>query len=443
MPNSRSGGACHPKGRSEAEESRSDLTGRGAEATPGHTISPERSSSRAISNCPNWTDHTPSSTASRPTRSPFSASLRKNDRLLNLMRPDPETSLISRCEGYSSFGSFLRKWSRRPAEFARRNGLSERLMRPLVVVERLKAIEALLLLPLISRWRSRRGSGQRGVHPLVCTILLRMAGVVDDRLNAQLHELYTQPADPRERVRIDKGHAVVALHRPGHAILAEYLPKDRPHSFEGGRSQCPASKQEPTGQVHHRERIAVDPVECFELSFEVDRSQLASRCRLVFASERRRRFPAPTSVGDQTVPFENVADRRRLRPHQIRMCRDEFDAQLLGTPAITLSRFNDHVLEIRRRVMRARLCDRRAVLQSAASVGPIAPCPIVQRGSRCLEALRDLSGRVLSAQPHQNHLFSLIHSCFSPGHHGLVKRRRRQKICQPWTRSVLLRRYPV
>src|SRR5438876_1163293 len=99
---------------------------------------------------------------------------------------------------------FFGKRARGSRELTGRHFHVEGLVGALVVVDSAEPIELLLLSTPVAGWRPSGARRQGGVHALMRSVLFGMPQIVDHWLNPELHELHTQPADARKRVRVDE-----------------------------------------------------------------------------------------------------------------------------------------------------------------------------------------------------------------------------------------------
>ena len=157
-------------------------------------------------------------------------------------------------------------------------------MRTKLVIFCLKAIELALLSPPVGGWWARRLRLQRAMHPLVATVLLRLARLDQFRKDAKPYPPSRQARQARQRDG-GKRYAVVSADALGQTELAEDLSKDGFSVSHSGRQQPLTGKQVARKSIGDRQRVAIDAVFGFELAFEIgapdligsrdDRSRLA------------------------------------------------------------------------------------------------------------------------------------------------------------------------
>ncbi len=151
-----------------------------------------------------------------------------------------------------------------------------------------KYVKQFLLLPHIGPGRSGRLRFQYSVHILVLPVLLRLARLDQFRSDPKSEPPYRKLRKPCQRCRCER-RPVIRSDRCRQSILSKQLPEDRPHSLFPGRSQPLASQQISRIPIRHRQRIAVSPVSCPELSLEVHAPQLVRRphyCRRLPGCQR-------------------------------------------------------------------------------------------------------------------------------------------------------------
>ena len=152
--------------------------------------------------------------------------------------------------------------------------LADRLVRPLVVVLVAEAVEGRLLGLEARRRRSRRLCLQRAVHPLVAAILLRMAGLDEDRLDAELDPPDRQPRQPSRRRRTGERRAAIGQDRPRQPVGRKGLLEDRPGVRPRRRAAASALEQEAAAVLGPGQREAQASVAGAELPLEIRRPQI-------------------------------------------------------------------------------------------------------------------------------------------------------------------------
>src|SRR6516162_3513781 len=137
--------------------------------------------------------------------------------------------------------------------------LSQRLMRPLAVVETAELVETLLLRRYAVGRRHRGLLLEGAVNPLVTAILLRLAGNDPLRPDAELEPPYRQP---RQAARSGRGkrRTVVRTDRQRQPMLAERRLEDRPHMLGVGARHGLTAQQVTAVRIAQGERIAAPPV---------------------------------------------------------------------------------------------------------------------------------------------------------------------------------------
>src|SRR5215472_15525605 len=106
--------------------------------------------------------------------------------------------------------------------------LPQRLVWPVIVVDRTERVEPLLLRRQTGGRRCRRLLVERAVHPLVAPILLRLARHNPLRSDTQLDPPHRQPRQPTNTGR-RKRRTVIRADRQRQAMLLEGRLEDRPH----------------------------------------------------------------------------------------------------------------------------------------------------------------------------------------------------------------------
>jgi len=173
-------------------------------------------------------------------------------------------------------------------------------------------IEAGLLLQHVRRGRFGRFFFQRKMHPLMATVLLRVAGLDAFNLDAQAEPPHREFAQAVERVRGREGHAVIRANGLRQSEFLEGPLEDGEGEFLLGGRQRLARQQVPTGEVGDRQGIAVLAIAEQKLAFVVGTPE---RIRLGRARELgpRRTWPPTAAVAYEIVAIEHRVDRANGR----------------------------------------------------------------------------------------------------------------------------------
>src|SRR5262245_59649679 len=259
-----------------------------------------------------------------------------------------------------------------------RHHLTQRLVRPLLVVVNPEALEPLLLLG--SRRRRRLGgqSLQRTMHALVATVVLRARRRDIARFDAEPqppHRQHRQPARSRRAERC----TVVGTYRRGQPDLRKN-PLARGLDASQRRRHDPHVEQIPARRIRDRQWVAATPVARAEPALEVDRPFLVGAAGRYNHLALRDRPPLPPPPLHQARTLQDVAHGRGRRPGQRRL--------LLRKPRLDLLRpemrepmpdRDDALRHSRRRRMRAARHRMAQLLKPPLIPPPPTPQPDVKR----------------------------------------------------------------
>src|SRR5436305_6684221 len=140
------------------------------------------------------------------------------------------------------------KLSRRP--------LPERFVRPLLVVDAPKLVEAFLLGRPAPGRRTRRLLLQRPMHPFVPAILLRVARLNALQANSQLEPAHREARQASQRAGAGKRTAIVRPYRLRQPVLLKQPLEHRPSQRLGHRVQSLHSQQETAVPIADRQWVA-------------------------------------------------------------------------------------------------------------------------------------------------------------------------------------------
>src|SRR5215472_6717159 len=255
--------------------------------------------------------------------------------------------------------------------------LSQRFVRPLLVVDRAERVEPLLL---------RRQTGGRGcrcllvecaVHPLVAPILLRLARHNPLWSDAQLDPPHRQPRQPANTGR-GKRRTVIRADRQRQAMLLEGRLEDRPHMLFVRSRHALTAQQVTAEPVSQGERIAPPAVAGPEPALEIGAPHVVgcANCRKRLRV-RRTAPPAARSV-DHTLTPQPLPDRAGRWHRQLRMVLSQLHPQLLGPPVRPTLAQSQHRLH-HGNVMRLAVLQRRvrALRQTCGAFPDIPAEPLV------------------------------------------------------------------
>src|SRR5207247_7738470 len=116
-------------------------------------------------------------------------------------------------------------------------------------------------------------------------------------------------------------------------ILSEHTPIDWPDVLERRRRHSLTGEQISAGQVHHRQRVAVDPIACLKLPLEVHRGELSRARRLELAAKRRRGVSPLTPMTNHPISPQDLPNGRAVGPGYLRPFTHEHLADFLRPPA--------------------------------------------------------------------------------------------------------------
>ena len=190
---------------------------------------------------------------------------------------------------------------------------------------------------------------QLRVHALVTAVLLGVARIGVHRLDPQVHEPHRQTRQARETHRAGKRFTVVAVDLLRQPVPLEKCLKNGPCALIGGVVHPYHRQHIATVGVHHRQRVAVQPVAHSELAFEVHTPDLVGCLGL---KDRVHLSDATNAAAllDQTEAFEHQRDRghrRQLPSAAVALSQKLKDLQRAGTRPLGSYSYNG-LLEVRR-----------------------------------------------------------------------------------------------
>src|SRR5215469_10252111 len=212
-----------------------------------------------------------------------------------------------------------------------RRPLSQRLVRPLIVIDRPEGVEPLLLARQTGGWRCRRLLLERAVHPLVPPVLLRLARHDPLGPDAQFDPPHRQPRQSADAGR-GKGRTVIRTDRQRQAVLLERRLKDRPHMLLIWSRHPLTAQQVAAVRVSHGERITPPAVGGAEPALEIGAPYVIGRAHCRNLLIERRTPPALARPADNTLASQPLPDRAGRRHRQLRMVLDQLHPQLLWPP---------------------------------------------------------------------------------------------------------------
>ena len=218
----------------------------------------------------------PWASSARPTGSPASAQLRKNELAPPFdfaVRAHPSDLVVDRIVGLAQ--NAVPAPGRGLIMFGG-GGVAERLVRALLIIETLKGAEAV---ELLAQAVGRRRGGvleQSEMHALVSSVLLWLAGRYPLRHDPGLDH---QNRKPRQPAKADGGErrAVVGAQSERQAELAEGGVEHRPDMFAVALGQRLTAQEIAAHRVGEGQRLATGPVAGQEPALEVDAPHVIGR----------------------------------------------------------------------------------------------------------------------------------------------------------------------
>ena len=236
------------------------------------------------------------------------------------------------------------------------------------------------------------------MHPLVRSVFLRARredALVND---SELHPPDVQLAQPVKSPRSERC-PVVRTDRFGKADLAKQA-SERGLGALGLHGRKSLAKQEaPAEVVGHREREAIAAVARLELALEVRRPDLVRTFGLEGRSTRMTPPMTTSPPPQESMAPENLVDRAPRGPVEPRVTLRQHPEQLLRSPAVLPTRFEDQLLGARGRAVRTAPRPSAELEQARFSFVVEAPCPFVAGRTTDSVPLAQLGHRPLAALP--------------------------------------------
>src|SRR6516225_4897447 len=240
--------------------------------------------------------------------------------------------------------------------------LSQRLVRPLTVVDRAECIEPLLLGRQTGGRRRCRLLIERAVQPLVAPVLLRPAGHDPLGPDAQPDPPYRQLRQPAG-TRPDKRRTVVRTDCQRQAMLLERRFEDRPYMVLVRARHGLTAQQVTAVGVGQGERIAPPAVAGAEPPFEIGAPHVVGRAHCRKRPGVGRTPPPSARPADHALTPQPIPDRAGRRHRQLGMELNQLHPQLLRSPvrpALAQSQYRLHHGEVvRLTVLKRRVRARR------------------------------------------------------------------------------------
>src|SRR6516162_2294269 len=212
-----------------------------------------------------------------------------------------------------------------------RRPLSQRLVRPLIVVDRAEGVEPLLLAWQTGGWRRCRLLLERAVHPLVPPILLRLARHDPLGPDAQFDPPHRQPRQSAD-ARRGKGRTVIRTDRQRQAVLLERRLEDRPHMLLVRSRHSLTAQQVTAVRVSQGERITPPAVAGAKPTLEIGAPHVVGRAHCRKRLRVGRTAPALARPADNTLAPQPLPDRAGRRHRQLGMALDQLHPQLFWPP---------------------------------------------------------------------------------------------------------------
>src|SRR5712692_668695 len=345
--------------------------------------------------------------------------------------------------GVGQLGQPLRIRPRRGLVDGGGRPLPQRLVRPLVVEDVAKLVEAALLGP------PRRLRGLRGflleseMHPLMPSIFFGVSGPDALRLDAELDPPHRQPRQPGGRGRGER-RPIVGAHGARQAILAKRRLEQWAHVALVRRGDDLTSQQKPTGMITERKGGAPRPVAGPEPALEVGTPDLVWLERQ--AQPRRESWAARVAAprNGQPLALQQGADRTWGGPVLSGGVARQPGVQLARPPA-RMAPAQPHHPRLDGDGHRQGLMLRgaRAIAQPLHALGGIAGQQLVARLAADPVPPTHRAHRVLIPQTLRDKAKAFVHRTGCPPRHGQASLPSHFTTCYLCARSILLPMCPV
>src|SRR5215813_7156691 len=287
--------------------------------------------------------------------------------------------------------------------------LSQRLVRPLRVVDRTEVVEPLLLCRQTGGRRRCRLLVERAVYPLVPAILLRLAGPDPLGPDAQLDPPHRQPRQSADPGR-GKRRAVIRTDRLRQAMLLEGRREDRPHILLVGPRHRLTAQQVTAVRVGQGKRITAPAVGGAEPPLEIGAPHVVGRAHCRKRLGIRRTPPTLAQPAGHTLASQPLPDRAGRRHRQLGMVLGQLHPQLLWPPVWPALAQSQHRLH-HGNVMRLAVLQRRvrALRQTRGALRDIPAEPLVAGLSADPILPAQHRHLILARQNPSDKLYSLVH----------------------------------
>jgi hypothetical protein len=206
-----------------------------------------------------------------------------------------------------------------------------------------EGVEASLLSPHGGCGRSCGTLFEGFVHPLMPAVLLGAPRFDQLGINTEADPPDRQFGEPAQGSG-GKGCTVVGTDDVGQSILLECAAKHCPGVLVAGADKCLTAEEEAAVAVRYGEGIAILPVSCFKLTFEVGGPEGIGRVHGRVRPTGVSWTATAAAVGNKAVSLEDACDSALGRPVPVGEAVSEELEQLLGAvERVLLSGFDDGV----------------------------------------------------------------------------------------------------